>query len=95
MSLREPLGGGKEHTAHHAAWAFGIRAPKSLDWWGELAVVTTQSPITWRKLAYQVARMPQKQNHYDFRSWSHLDESEATPDNMRAYLLKPKRYGKT
>lgn len=94
MRLQEPLDGGKEHTAHHAAWAFGIRPPSNLDWWSDLAVVTTQSPIAWRKLAYRVARMPQKETHYDFRSWSHLDEPEATPDNMRAYLLKPKRYGK-
>ncbi|MGW1892207.1 GNAT family N-acetyltransferase [Streptomyces sp. NPDC002004] len=36
--------------------------------------------------------MPQKENHYDFRSWSHLDEPEVTPDNMRAYLLKTNGY---
>ncbi|MGA5559752.1 GNAT family N-acetyltransferase [Streptomyces platensis] len=92
MDLREPFGDGKEHTAHHAAWAFGIRVPRNLEWWGDLAVVTTQSPTSWRKLTYQVARMPQKENHYDFRSWSHLDEPEATPDNMRAYLLKVNGY---
>ncbi|WP_329112137.1 GNAT family N-acetyltransferase [Streptomyces sp. NBC_01353] len=32
--------------------------------------------------------MPQKENHYDFRSWSHLGEPEVATDNMRAYLLK-------
>ncbi|MFF7702879.1 GNAT family N-acetyltransferase [Streptomyces lydicus] len=92
MRLQEPLDDGKEHIAHHAAWAFGIRPPRNLDWWSDLAVVTTQSPIAWRKLAYQVARMPQKENHYDFRSWSHLDEPEVTTDNMRAYLLKANGY---
>ncbi|MFE2049704.1 GNAT family N-acetyltransferase [Streptomyces sp. NPDC059459] len=92
MSLHESWDDGKEHTAHHAAWAFGVRAPKNLEWWGDLAVVTTQSPITWRKLAYQVARMPQRENHYDFRSWSHVDEPEVTADNMRAYLLKANGY---
>ncbi|WP_128507736.1 GNAT family N-acetyltransferase [Streptomyces inhibens] len=50
--------------------------------------MTTQSPIAWRKLVYQVARMPQKENHYDFRSWFHLGELEVTADNVRAYLLK-------
>ncbi|WP_143832085.1 hypothetical protein, partial [Nocardiopsis sp. CNR-923] len=88
MSLREPWDNGKEHTTHHAAWTFGIRVPKNLTWSGSLAVVTTQSPIAWRKLAYQVARMPQRENHYDVNSWSHLGEVEVTPDNVRAYLLK-------
>ena len=88
MSLQEPTDDGKAHTAHHAAWAFGAQVPKNLEWSADLAVVTTQSPIAWRRLAYKVARMPQKENHYDFRSWSHLGEPELTPDNMRAYLLK-------
>ncbi|QLH21838.1 GNAT family N-acetyltransferase [Streptomyces sp. Rer75] len=92
MSLRESQDGGKGHTTHHAAWALGIRAPKSLMWLGDLAVVRSQSPISWRRLAYQVARMPQKENHYDFNSWSHLDEPEETPDNVRAYLLKANGY---
>ncbi|MEU6661780.1 GNAT family N-acetyltransferase [Streptomyces sp. NPDC046821] len=77
-----------EHASHHTAWAFGVRAPKNLDWWSDLAVVTTQSPIAWRRLAHRVARMPQKEDHYDFNSWSHLGEPEVTPDNMRAYLLQ-------
>ncbi|MGD3111335.1 hypothetical protein [Streptomyces sp. YGL11-2] len=51
MNLQEPWDGGKEHTAHHAAWAFGIRAPKNLEWRGELVIVTTQPPIAWRKLS--------------------------------------------
>ncbi|WP_184491194.1 GNAT family N-acetyltransferase [Streptomyces sp. I6] len=92
MTLCEPGDGGNEHAAHHTMWAFGARVPKNLDWWGDLAVVTTQSPITWRRLAHQVARMPQRENHYDFRSWSHLGEPEVTPDNMRAYLLKADGY---
>ncbi|MBL1120475.1 hypothetical protein JK364_50525 [Streptomyces sp. 110] len=75
MSLREPLDDGREHSAHHAAWAFGIRAPRNLDWRGDLAVVTAQSPIAWRKPAYQVARMPQRENHDDLNSWSRLGES--------------------
>lgn len=82
----------KRHAIHHASWAFGISAPKNLDWWGELAVVTTESPIAWRRLTYQVARMPQKENHYDFNSWSYLDEPEVTEDNARAYLLRADRY---
>ncbi|MFD7897170.1 GNAT family N-acetyltransferase [Streptomyces sp. NPDC059743] len=92
ISLQESWDDGKEHTAHHAAWEFGIRAPRNLDWWSELAVVTTESPIAWRKLTYRMARMPQKENHYDFNSWSHLDEPEVTEDNVRAYLLKANRY---
>lgn len=88
MSLRDSWEGGMAHTTHHAAWAFGIRAPESLMWPGDLAVVTSQSPILWRKLVHQMARLPQKENHYDFNSWPHLREPEVTPDNVRAYLLK-------
>ncbi|MFE3038352.1 GNAT family N-acetyltransferase [Streptomyces canus] len=57
-------------------------------WLRDLAVVTTESPVAWRKPVYKVARWPQVENHYDFRSWSHLDEPEVTPDNVRAYLLR-------
>lgn len=32
--------------------------------------------------------MPQKEEHYDFNSWPHLGEPEATSDNLRAYLLQ-------
>jgi GNAT superfamily N-acetyltransferase len=92
MRLQESWDGGKKHAAHHAAWAFGTQAPKNLEWWGDLAIVTTQSPIAWRKLAYRVARIPQIENHYDFSSWSHILEPEVTPDNVRAYLLKANGY---
>jgi GNAT superfamily N-acetyltransferase len=80
--------GSREHADHHAQWALGVRVPKSLDWLGDLAVVTTQSPIAWRRIVYKVAKMPQSENHYDFRSWSHLGEPQKTEDNVRAYLLK-------
>ncbi|WP_228992722.1 hypothetical protein [Streptomyces sp. DH8] len=48
-------------------------------------MVTAQSPIARRRLVSKVAKMPQRENHYDFRSWSHLGEPE---DNVRAYLLQ-------
>ncbi|WP_411084513.1 GNAT family N-acetyltransferase [Streptomyces sp. cmx-18-6] len=92
MSLKGDWDGGREHAVHHAAWALGLRIPKNLDWLGDMAVVTTQSPIMWRRLAYQVARMPQKENHYDFRSWSHIGEPRETEDNVRAYLSKANGY---
>jgi GNAT superfamily N-acetyltransferase len=92
MSLRETTEEDTEHTSHHLAWTFGIRPPKNLVWSGSMAVVTTQSSIAWRKLAYRVARLPQKENHYDFNSWFHLGTTEVTPDNVRAYLLKANGY---
>lgn len=88
MRLRGSSDDSKAHAAHHSMWEFGIKTPRNLMWLSDLAVVTTESPIAWRKLAYKVARLPQVENHYDFRSWSHLDEPEATPDNLRAYLLQ-------
>ncbi|WP_055711797.1 GNAT family N-acetyltransferase [Streptomyces torulosus] len=88
MRLRDVGDDDNAHRVHHANWALGVRVPKGLDWWGDLVVVTTQSPISWRKLAYQVARMPQREDNYDFPSWSHMGEPEATSDNYRVYLLK-------
>ncbi|MFF0204795.1 GNAT family N-acetyltransferase [Streptomyces sp. NPDC005017] len=88
MRLRDTEDDDNVHRVHHAAWALGVRVPRGLDWMGDLAIVTTQSPISWRKLAHQVARMPQREGNYDFPSWSHLEEPEATTDNYRAFLLK-------
>ncbi|MFG2831160.1 GNAT family N-acetyltransferase [Streptomyces sp. NPDC048434] len=88
MRLRDTGDDDNVHRVHHADWVLGVRVPKGLDWWGDLAIVTTQSPISWRKLAHQVARMPQREDNYDFPSWSHLGEPEATTENYRAYLLK-------
>ncbi|MCX5236173.1 hypothetical protein OG824_13270 [Streptomyces prunicolor] len=36
--------------------------------------------------------MPQKENRYDFNSWSHVGTPEVTPDNVRALLLKTNSY---
>lgn len=88
MHLQSPQDRDDAHETHHAAWAFGVRSPKTLEWPGDLVVVTTQSPIAWRTLALQVARIPQRENRYDFPSWSHVGEPQATSDNMRAYLLQ-------
>lgn len=92
MNLTAPGDGENEHATHHAAWSIGIRPPKNLAWRGDMAVVTTESPIAWRKLAYQLGRMPRRENSYDFNSWSHLGEPVKTLDNVRAYLLKANGY---
>ncbi|MEU1099526.1 GNAT family N-acetyltransferase [Streptomyces tibetensis] len=88
MSLRDLEDDDNRHAAQHTAWAFGIRVPKNLEWHGDLALVTSQSPISWRRLASRVGRIPQREEQYDFNSWTHLGEPEATSDNLRAYLLK-------
>ncbi|MGA5315093.1 GNAT family N-acetyltransferase [Streptomyces pseudogriseolus] len=92
MRLADQGDDGKAHTVHHAAWAFGIRMPKNLMWFDDLAVVTPQSPISWRRLASRVGRMPQKENHYDFNSWSYPGMPQETPGNDRAFLLKTNEY---
>ncbi|MET9107118.1 GNAT family N-acetyltransferase [Streptomyces zhihengii] len=88
LDVRESRGHGGRHADHHDQWAFGVRVPKNLDWLGDLVVVTTQSPIAWRRLVSKVARLPQRENHYDFSTWSHCGEPEESEDNARAYLLK-------
>ncbi|MFH9613795.1 GNAT family N-acetyltransferase [Streptomyces pratensis] len=92
MQLEAEWGRAEAHAVHHAAWSFGVQVPKNLDWLDDLAVVTTQSSIGWRRLVYKVARLPQRENHYDFRSWTHLGEPEKTEDDRRAYLLKANGY---
>ncbi|MGW5099196.1 GNAT family N-acetyltransferase [Streptomyces sp. NPDC004100] len=88
MSLNDQWDVGKVHSAHHAAWTFGIRVPKNLMWPGNLAVVKPNSPISWRKLAAKAGRMPMKENHYDFNSWGYVDEPEEASENDRAFLLQ-------
>lgn len=39
-----------------------------------------------------MARIPRQEGHYDFSSWSHVDEPEVSSDDMRAYLLKANGY---
>ncbi|MGW4905947.1 GNAT family N-acetyltransferase [Streptomyces sp. NPDC004270] len=92
MPLSDQWDDGKAHTAHHAAWAFGIRVPKNLMWPGNLAIVRPDSPISWRRLATKAGRMPMRENHYDFNSWAYQGEPEEAPENDRAFLLKANEY---
>lgn len=92
MRLEADWGHAETHAVHHAVWSFGVQVPRNLEWLDDLAVVTTQSSIGWRRLVYKAARLPQKENHYDFRSWTHLGEPEKTEGDLRAYLLKANGY---
>jgi hypothetical protein len=38
----------------------------------------------------KVAPMPQRENHYDFRSWSHIGEPEMSPDVVVRLNVKTK-----
>jgi hypothetical protein len=59
------------HAHWHLAWAVGVAVPASLTWPEEeaIAVVRTTSPVAWRRIAYYLARLGQRENHYDFPSW--------------------------
>ncbi len=87
-SPRMSLGDEDAHHRHHANWAYGILVPKNLLWVDDLAVVTSQSSISWRRLADRTARLPQRERRYDFSSWSHTGKSAETPGRDRAYLLQ-------
>ncbi|MFJ4672792.1 GNAT family N-acetyltransferase [Kitasatospora purpeofusca] len=87
--LRRGGGFDSEHPARHAQWAFGVQVPKNIEFPIALAVVTTQSPIAWRRLAGRVGQLPRREGGYDFNSWSHdMGEPEETPEKFRAYLLQ-------
>ncbi|WP_189277286.1 GNAT family N-acetyltransferase [Kitasatospora griseola] len=77
-----------QHAAHHVQWALGVPTPKGLHWTNGIAVVTSQSPIAWRRLAHRMGRLPQRENGYDTNSWFHVREPEPTPDDVRAYLFQ-------
>ncbi|MER7280464.1 GNAT family N-acetyltransferase [Dactylosporangium sp. NPDC000244] len=82
-----------EHRRHHMAWSIGVRQPKNIGWWrGNIAVVTTESGVAWRRLAHRMARLPMRENHYDFASWSVGEHPEPSADNKRAYLLRANGY---
>ncbi|TQF01331.1 hypothetical protein E6W39_02605 [Kitasatospora acidiphila] len=76
------------HRERHSEWAFGIRVPKNAVWGDDLVVVTSQSPIAWRRLAERMGQLPRRESNYDFNSWSHVGEPEETPERFRAYLLR-------
>lgn len=54
---------------------------------GNVAVVTPTSPHAWRRLAYQCARLPQRENGYDFPSFDVGDGGPAVRGE-RAYLYR-------
>lgn len=87
------LAGGEDdaasHEAQHLSWSLGVRIPRTVAWGpGDIALVTTQSGARWRRLVEDVARVPQRENHYDFPSWDAGARPAASPNNQRAYLLR-------
>lgn len=76
------------HTQAHMRWATGVPVPRNVAWYGgKIAVVTATSPTAWRKLAYETALLPKRENHYDFASFS-VGDGEPAEDNLRAYLYR-------
>lgn len=86
-----PFGAGIDaatHEARHAQWSLGLRIPRTVTWGpGDIALVTTQSKVLWRRLAEDAARIPKRENHYDLSSWSATYATE-DPDHRRVYLLR-------
>ena len=83
------IGNADQHEAQHLQWSLGVKIPHSITWGsGDMALVRTQSATRWRQLAATVAQVPQRENHYDFPSWSDADSPEAITQDRRAYLLR-------
>jgi hypothetical protein len=83
----------ERHRRHHLQWSLGVPVPKNLPWEiGNIALVTTRSSIGWRRLAYQVALLPKRENGYDFPSWDVGEEPADDPRRKRVYLLRDGRY---
>ena len=81
------------HEAQHQLWSIGLRMPKNLSWdVGDIAVVTTQSSVRWRRLAAQVALAPKRENGYDFSTWEVGERPQPNENNRRAYLVRFREY---
>ncbi|WP_030443113.1 hypothetical protein [Actinoplanes subtropicus] len=81
------------HEQQHQLWSIGLRLPKNISWGrGNVAVVTTQSSVAWRRLAAKVAMAPKRENRYDFTSWEAGNRPEPSSTNRRAYLLRSVEY---
>lgn len=84
------------HASRHLAWAAGVAVPASLSWPKEqaIAVVRSTSPAAWRRIAHDLARLGQRENHYDFPSWE-LPRGRGQEDehNTRAFCHQGLNYG--
>ncbi len=79
---------GSRHIEVHTQWSTGVAIPRSLTWiGGNIAVVTATSPLAWRKLAFQCALVPKRENGYDFASFD-VGDGEPSDENLRAYLYR-------
>lgn len=58
----------REHDRWHLAWSAGVVLPRDVPAWRGLITVTGASPAPYRKLAYQLARLHQREAGYDFPS---------------------------
>lgn len=71
----EGSGARTRHANWHLAWDRGAPIPAAVFWFDSLAIVTGESNVAERKIGYQLGRLFQKENHYDFpmapdpRSW--------------------------
>ena len=76
------------HDRQHVRWSVGIPIPSRLTFVEPVAVVEATAPKMWRSLAYDCARLAQRDGHYDFPSFTHPDsDAEPGDNNLRAYLL--------
>jgi hypothetical protein len=81
------------HEAQHELWSIGLPIPKNITWeHGNIAMVTPQSSVTWRRLVAKIALAPKRENGYDFTTWEARDRPKPSPTNRRAYLLRFQRY---
>lgn len=79
----------EQHRKHHLQWSLGVPVPKNVPWhYGNVALVSTQSSMAWRRLANRVALIPKRENGYDFPSWDVGESPAGSPRNKRAYLLR-------
>lgn len=83
----------QQHRKQHLHWSLGVPVPKTVPWrGGNVALVTTQSSIAWRRLTKQVALVPKRENGYDFPSWDVGEKPTESGKRKRAYLLRKGSY---
>lgn len=54
------------HARWHLQWDRGVSVPLTVGWFDSLAVVTSESTKPERSIAYDLGRLFQREQHYDF-----------------------------
>lgn len=76
-----------QHAKQHLQWALGLTLPSNLFWrqWNTLVLVSGESPIAEKRVAYKLAVLMRVEEGYDFPLLP-------SPDGWAKYWKQPRAY---